>query len=202
MSHLAIRVTPQDYAAPPVIARWRTRSLTLGVVFSVLALAGAILKLDIFLRAWLFAFLFWLGLTLGSLCLIMLQYTTGGNWGRLGRRFWEAAAGNLWLMGLCWLPIAFGMKHLYLWASTPHDEAVKQFGQKIELYLNPTGFWIRGFLFFVAWWLFYRFLMSWSKKEEAGQTVPAKFVTVQNVSGFGIVFYAWTKPGKPRLHSS
>src|SRR5258708_39389333 len=32
--------------------------------------------------------------------------------------------------------------------------------------------------------------MRWSKKEEAGETTPAKFVTVQNVIGFGIVFYA------------
>jgi hypothetical protein len=33
-------------------------------------------------------------------------------------------------------------------------------------------------------------LKNWSKKEEAGQTTPAKFVFIQNLSGFGIVFYA------------
>jgi hypothetical protein len=192
MSHLATQVTPQDYAAPPAIARWGSRALTVGVLFSVLAVAGAIWKWDLFLRAWLFGFLFWMGPTLGSLVLIMLQYTSGGNWGRLGRRFWEAAAGNLPLMFACWLPIAIGMKALYLWASMPRDQAVKEFGQKIELYLNPTGFWIRGIAFFFAWWLFYRYLMRWSKKEEAGETSPAQFVSVQNLSGFGIVFYAWT----------
>jgi hypothetical protein len=192
MSQIALHVTPQDYAAPPVIIRWRARALTVGLLFSVLALAGALWKWDLFLRAWLFGFLFWLGLTLGSLALIMLQYTTGGNWGRLGRRFWEAAAGNLPLMFACWLPIAFGMKTLYSWAKMPHDVAVKELGQKADLYLNATGFAVRGIVFFLAWWLFYAFLMRWSKKEEAGQTTPAQFVTVQNVSGFGIVFYAWT----------
>src|SRR5262249_24550458 len=34
-------------------------------------------------------------------------------------------------------------------------------------------------------WCLYR----WSKKEEAGETTPAKFVRIQNLSGFGIVFY-------------
>ncbi|HEY6307927.1 MAG TPA: hypothetical protein VI488_15870 [Candidatus Angelobacter sp.] len=190
MSQIAI--SPQDFAAPPIITRMRGRALTVGLVFSVLALVGAIWKWDIFLRAWLVAFMFWLGLTLGCMLLIMLQYTSGGNWGRLGRRFWEAAAGNLPFMFLCWLPIAVGMKVLYSWARMPHDVAVKELGPKAELYLTPVGFWVRGICFFLAWWLLIQFLLRWSKKEEAGQTTPAKFVTVQNVSGFGIVFYAWS----------
>lgn len=190
MSHIAVHVTPQDFSPPPIIARMRTRALTVGLVFSVLALAGALWRWDLFLRAWLLAFMFWLGLTLGSMALLMLQYTTGGNWGRLGRRFWEAAAGNLPLMFACWLPIAFGMKTLYSWARMPHDLAVKELGQKADLYLTPTGFWVRGICFFAAWMLFTAFLMRWSKKEDAGTATPAQFVTVQNVCGFGIVFYA------------
>jgi len=35
-------------------------------------------------------------------------------------------------------------------------------------------------------------LMRWSKREEAGTTTPAQFVRIQNLSGFGIVFYAAT----------
>ena len=52
--------------------------------------------------------MFWLGMTTGALALLMLQYTSGGNWGRVGRRIWEAAAGNWWLMLLFWIPIAVG----------------------------------------------------------------------------------------------
>jgi hypothetical protein len=191
MSQAGIHVTPQDYAAPPLIARWRNGALTVGLVFSVLALVGAILKWDIFLRAWLLAFLFWLGLTTGSLCLLMLQYVTGGNWGRLGRRFWEAASSNLWLIFLCWLPIAFGMKKIYSWAAMSHDQAVATLGaSKVDYYLNPKLFWIRGLIYFAGWALLYWRLSLWSKKEEAGETTPAQFVGIQNLCGFGIVFYA------------
>src|SRR6476660_1234706 len=117
MSHTVVRVTPQDYAPPAVIDRMRSRALVVGVVFSVLALALTLgfNRWDLFLRSWLFSFMFWLGLTTGSLALLMLQYTSGGIWGRLGRRMWEAAAGNWWLMLLFWIPIAVGMKTLFTW---------------------------------------------------------------------------------------
>lgn len=192
MSQLAVHVTPQDYTAPPVIARWRMRSLAVGLIFSVLALVGGLVwGWTLFLQSWLVAFLFCLGLTTGPLCLLMLQYVSGGNWGRLGRRLWEAASSNLWLMGLAWLPIAFGIKDLYPWAAWSHAEAAAKLGaSKVNLYLRPELFWIRGAIYFLGWWLLYYFLMQWSKKEEAGQTTPAQFVRIQNLSGFGIVFYA------------
>jgi hypothetical protein len=146
----------------------------------------------IFLRSWLYAFLFWLGLTLGSLVLLMIQYTSGGNWGRMGRRFWEAAASLIPMMFICWLPIAIGMKELFPWASMRHDEAVKELGQKAVVYLTPFGFWFRGVIYFIGWYALYWFLRRWADREEAGQTTPAQFVRVQNVSGAGIVFYAAT----------
>ena len=61
MSQTMVRVTPKDFAPPPFIDRMRSRSLVVGAVFAVLALVGAILHWQMFLRAWLFSFMFWLG---------------------------------------------------------------------------------------------------------------------------------------------
>ena len=195
MSHTAIRITPQEFAPPAMIDRMRSRSLVVGAVFAVLAVVAAVVHWDIFLRAWLFSFMFWLGLTLGSLVLLMLQYTSGGNWGRLGRRIWEAAAGNWWLMFLFWLPIAIGMKQLYKWATVPQEAGARaafmaHYGpDKIHYYLNTPFFLVRGVLYFAGWAILYYFLKRWSVREEAGTTTPAQFVFIQNLSGFGIVFY-------------
>jgi hypothetical protein len=195
MSGTPLRFTPRDFAPPDVIIRWRTRALAIGAVFAVLAVGlGFIYGWELFLRGWLVGFLFWLGLTTGSLCLLMLQYVSGGNWGRLGRRFWEAAASNVWLIFLCWLPIAIAVlkhdNHFYPWA-LPHDQAVALLGwAKVHYYLNPGFFVVRGFIYFIGWALLYWRLAAWSKKEEAGETTPAQFVGIQNLSGFGIVFYA------------
>jgi hypothetical protein len=200
MSQTMVRVTPKDFAPPSMIDRMRSRSLVIGVVFSVLAvgLTLGLKQWDLFLRSWLFSFMFWLGLTLGSLTLLMLQYTSGGNWGRLGRRIWEAGAANWWLMFLFWLPIAFGVKRLYPWARVPQDPAklaefMAHYGaDKIHYYLNVPFFWVRGLIFFAGWGILYYFLKRWSIREEAGVTTPAEFVFIQNLSGFGIVFYAAT----------
>src|SRR5215467_5478504 len=140
MSHTITRITPQEFAPPAMIDRLRSRALVVGVVFSVvlLGLTLGFGRWDLFLRSWLFAFMFWLGLTTGSLALLCLQYTSGGNWGRLGRRIWEAAAGNWWLMALFWLPIAIGMKRLFVWTHAKDSaELLAHYGaDKIHYYLN------------------------------------------------------------------
>ena len=82
MSHIALRITPQDYAPPALIGRMRSIAMIVGAIGAVGALICAFVSWNIFLRAWLVGFLFWLGLTTGSLCLLMLQYTSGGNWGQ------------------------------------------------------------------------------------------------------------------------
>ena len=198
MSQTMVRVTPKDFAPPSVIDRMRSRSLVVGAVFAVLALVGAILHWQIFLRAWLFSFMFWLGLTTGSLALLCLQYTSGGNWGRLGRRIWEAAASNWWLMALFWIPIAVGVKALFPWARVHDDpskaaELIAHYGaDKLHYYLNVPFWLFRGVFFFVAWAIIFYFLKRWSVREEAGTTTPAQFVPIQNLSGFGIVFFGFS----------
>jgi hypothetical protein len=195
MSTAGLRISPQDYAPPAIIGRMGRSSLIVGVVAWVALVICAFIFPHgwlLFLRSWLCAFLFWLGMTLGSLVLLMLQYTSGGNWGRVGRRFWEASASLIPLMFLSWLPIAICMKYLYPWATMSHEEVVKELGQKGLIYLTSFGFWFRGIIYFLGWYALYLFLRRWSDREEAGLTTPAQFVRVQNVSGAGIVFYAFT----------
>jgi hypothetical protein len=197
MSHIITRITPSEFAPPAMIDRLRSRMMIVGAVFSVALLVFAIVtaKWDLFLRAWLFAFMFWLGLTTGSLALLCLQYTSGGNWGRLGRRIWEAAAGNWWLMALFWLPIGIGVKTLFAWARVPSEtNAYKAFvdhygADKLHYYLNTPFFLVRAVLYFAGWAIIYYFLKRWSVREEAGTTAPSQFVRIQNLSGFGIVFF-------------
>jgi hypothetical protein len=190
MSEVTIRYAPKDFAPPAFINRLRSSSLVVGIVFSVLALALTLglHQWQLFLRSWLFSFMFWLGLTMGSLVLLMLQYVSGGNWGRLGRRIWEAAASNLWLMFLCWIPIAIGMKAdvLFVWTHMTPQELGPD---KVKYYLNPTLFIVRGLIYFAVWGFLVWSMIRWSQREEAGLTTPAQSVGIQNLSGFGIVFY-------------
>ena len=46
---------------------------------------------DRFFQAYLVAYTFWIGVALGSLALLMVQHLTGGAWGVVLRRPFEAA---------------------------------------------------------------------------------------------------------------
>src|SRR6185437_4110848 len=59
-------------------------------------------------RAWLFAWIFWVGVSLGSMGIVMMHHLLGGGWGFLIRRFGEAAAKCMGLMALLFIPIIVG----------------------------------------------------------------------------------------------
>lgn len=163
--------------------------MILGGVFVVLAIIGAIVDTKLFLQAYLVGFMFWLGVTLGSMTLLMLQYTSGGNWGIIGRRFWEAATKTLPLMFVLWLPIVFGMKTLFPWYTMSGEELLPD---RKALWLNPKLFVVRGIIYFILWGLWAWRLNRWSRTEEDGLATPQKFVRIQNFSGAGIVMYGLT----------
>ena len=66
-----------------------------------------------FFRAYLVAYNFWVGITLGSLVILMLQYLTGGVWGILLRPMLESATRTMPLMALLFIPIALGMSKIF-----------------------------------------------------------------------------------------
>ncbi len=182
----AAHIVPDDFAPPATLGRLAKVSLFVGAAFFLVSIGCALYDWSHFLRSWLLAFMFWLGPTLGSLVLLMLQYTTGGQWGRLGRRLWEAATYTLPLMALFWIPLAIGMKSLYPW-TTPEKQV--ELGDKALYYLRPSLFVLRGILYFAGWGGLAWRLNRWSRVEEAGHATPARFVGIQNLSGAGIVFY-------------
>ena len=71
------------YTAPVQIGIFQKRALIVGVLFLVLFVAGAVINRPQFFRSYLVAYLFWAGIAIGSLALLMLQHLTGGGWGFL-----------------------------------------------------------------------------------------------------------------------
>src|SRR5215813_15649340 len=103
----------QDYKAPESVGRLQRSALFVGLIGLVVCIIGWIKSPESFILAYLFAFLFILGLSLGSLGLLMLQHLTGGHWGIVIRRPLEAASRVLYLLPVLFLPLIPGMKSLY-----------------------------------------------------------------------------------------
>src|SRR5688572_22440574 len=81
----------------------QSRALGVGIVGGLVCLAAAFLDPSRFFHSYLIGFLFWLGITLGSLALLMVQYLSGGAWGFVIRRPLEAAARQIPLMAILFI---------------------------------------------------------------------------------------------------
>jgi hypothetical protein len=174
------------------IARFARPALAVGVVALGASVAGALANPDEFFHSWLLAFVFWNGLAVGSLAVLMLQYLTGGAWGIAIRRQLEAAAGTLPLTAVAFLPVLLGIHRLYEWSHADvvaHDELL----QKKAIYLNVPFFTVRAVVYFAAWLLLARALRKWSAAQDAAagdhQAIDRK---LQLLSGGGLVVYALT----------
>jgi hypothetical protein len=160
----------------------------IGGVLLAVCIAGGIVDKSQFFQSYLVAFLFWLGITLGSLALLMVQHLTGGNWALVIRRILEAGSRTLPLMAVAALPLLFGMKTLYVW-SQPGQTDPAIVGKR--LYLNPEFFTARMVLYFACWFLLAYLLNKWSRTEDtAGH--PHVWERMEALSGIGLVIYGFT----------
>jgi len=102
----------------PLLDRIQGRALLVGGAGVVLGVVGALTHrgdANDFDRAYLFSYIFFLGLSLGSLALLMLHRQLGGAWGFLVRRPLESAAMTLPLMAVLFVPILVDLDKIYPW---------------------------------------------------------------------------------------
>src|SRR5579859_2970096 len=107
---------PIDLTAPQVVKTIAQRSLIVGVLFGIGAVILAFVRPDEFYRGYLLGFMCWLGVSLGSMAILMIRHLTGGGWGMIIRRILGAAMRTLPLLALLFIPVILGMHHLYIWA--------------------------------------------------------------------------------------
>ncbi len=172
------------------LSRLSTRALLFGGVGAAACAAGFFMvDWSQFLQSYLIAYMFWLGLTLGSLALLMIQHLSGGAWGLVGRRIFEAATRTLPLMAVLFLPIAMNMQTLYLWARP--EAANDAILVAKQAYLNVNFFYVRAVLYFVVWMALAFTLSKWSKaQDESAPLEPGRMDRRFRVlSGPGLVLF-------------
>ena len=164
------------------------RALIAGGIGIAASAAGFVLAPGHFFRAWLIAFMLFLGIALGSMALMMIQHLSGGSWG-IFRRIFEASSRTIPLLGLLFLPVLLGMHELYPWTH-PDLVAEDQILQHKAPYLNTTFFIIRALLYFVAWSALAMILNRLSLRQDSGDV--SVNIPIQRLSGAGLVIYALT----------
>lgn len=98
------------------ISDWQRMAWITGGAGFAAWLLGSIFARTTAFQAYWFAWVFWVGLALGALSMLMLQFLTGGAWGVAIQRPAEAAALTLPIMALLMVPAFFGLGHIFIWA--------------------------------------------------------------------------------------
>ncbi len=171
------------------LARFKSRAIAVGVAGIAASAIGFVVNRPVFFQSYLIAYVFWMGITMGSLALLMLQYLTAGAWGLFARRIFEASTRTLPLMAVLFLPIAFNMSVLYEWVRP--EAATDPMVQSKAAYLNEPFFFVRAVLFFVILGVLTYLLNKWSKEQDGEPTrLPGpKDGRLRALSGPGLVLY-------------
>jgi hypothetical protein len=174
------------------IAGIGAKALIAGVIGLVVLAIGAFIDREQFLQSYLIGFFFVACLMLGCLGLLMVHHLTGGAWGMVCRRVWEAATRTLPLVVVMFLPVAFNLPTLYKWAA-PGAESDPIIQMKAA-YLNESFFFVRAAVFFVVWGILIFLLNRWSKEQDdtAARLPGPADRRFRMLSGPGLVLFVLT----------
>ena len=187
-----------SFTTPVDTSRFQLRAAITGIAAILLCVIGAFILygrggLEQFFHAYLVGFVFWTGVSVGSLAILMLHHLSGGGWGLVIRRILEAATRVIPLMFVLFIPLAFGMKILYEWAHPLSEiaEGHREVIQHKAPYLNIPFFLGRTVFYFAVWGLLMFFLNKWSLEQDRTAD-PALRKTMQGLSGPGLVLFGLT----------
>jgi hypothetical protein len=177
-------------SALPELSGLQRAALAAAVAGVTASLAGAFVDAGQFFRSYLFAYLYWGGLAVGCLGVFMVYNLTGGAWGVSVRRLLEAGAGTMPLVAVLFVPLLFGLQHLYPWTATGTMLADEVLRAKMP-YLNVPFFVARAAVYLAAWLALAFLLTRWSKAQD--RTGHPRFdVLLRKLSGGGLVLLAFT----------
>jgi hypothetical protein len=188
MSEQSIHTLPAGGA--PRLFAIEVPALIAGAAGIVLALVGFFVDHEQFFRSWLYAWLFFLGIALGALGMVMLQHLVIGEWGLLIRRMGEAAGMTLPVLLVLGLPLVLGTGHLFPWAR--HDEIA---GDPVLAHRRPyfsgAAVLIRSLVYFAIWIFLAWRLRTLSLRMDDAPT-DARAAAMRRWSALGMVLYFLT----------
>jgi hypothetical protein len=159
-----------------------------------LCVVGYFVHPEQFFRSYLMAYMFWLGVVMGCLAILMMHYLVGGRWGLVIQRLLEAGTRLLPLILVLFIPIIFGIPTLYAWAR-PAGDAQHELSALQQVYLQVPFFLARAGLYFAVWLVLAFFLNRWSRQQEHAPdplVIRIRQRRLGLLSGGGLVLYGLT----------
>lgn len=167
-------------------SRWATgrNVLMFAALASILlCVVGYINTPERFFQSYLVAFAFVAATGLGAFFFVMVQFLTGSAWSVTVRRIMENIMFTLPFGALLFIPIAFGLKHIYPWM----DPAVIAENPAIKAktgFLSHDAFILRAYIYFAVWSLWIFSIYRQSTKQDTEKSKQQMYVASR-----------WSAPG-------
>ena len=161
-----------------------SRNLELGalavfVIGAIGCAVGILLRGEAFYPTWLCAFLFWLGLPLAAVTLVLVHDLTGGRWMAIARPALEAGVATMPLATLAGIAVMIGRAALYPWPTAS--------GLDNAFYLNSSFFIARYAVDVVLWNLLAAYALWVPRGLEIGLSPALSWL-----SAVGLLLLAYT----------
>lgn len=162
-------------------ATWfKAKFVLLGAAGIAGCILGAISDWSAFVHAWLCSYIFWLGIPLAGVTLVLVHDLSGGDWMETARPVLDAAIATMPLASLSGIAAFVGLDRLYDWTSPAPDLAN-------VFYLNPTAFFIRYGAYVVVWNVLAAYAL-WGPRQGKEPIRPS----LSWLSGIGLIALAFS----------
>ena len=119
---------------------------------------------------------FYISASIGAAFLILLMHLTRGGWGVVVKRVPEHLMSLLPIFALLFIPLLFGLEHIYEWLDA--DVIAKDYLiQKKLPYLNLTFFIIRNIFYFIVFSITGYYYWKKSVKQDTAKKEEAEEIT-------------------------
>lgn len=176
--------------------RWPL-AVAMAIILALSLIIGALYWPDSFFRAYWFGLMIWVQLSIGCLIVLLIQYLTGGEWGRRAAPVLRAGASGFFAMVPLFVPILIVLPHVFPWTSIAPGVSEDALVNK-SAWLNTTGFIIRTVIYLLA----FGTLISWWAKREirvVDWSGPSLVVTILTLSFCSV---DWIMSLQPLFYSS
>ena len=168
-------------------------SFAVGIAGLSLTLLGGLASPRPALLAYLIAFVYWLGLAVGTTTLVLANHAAGARWNVTVRRLGESIGATVPIFALLFIPLLLGARHIWFWVAPemPVSKEMLALLAHKHIYLNMTAFTLRAVVYFAVWCgIAWRLRALSLEQDESGD--PALTLALRRLSAPGLLFFVLT----------
>ena len=168
-------------------------SFAVGIAGLSLTLLGGLASPRPALLAYLIAFVYWLGLAVGTTTLVLANHAAGARWNVTVRRLGESIGATVPIFALLFIPLVLGARHIWFWVAPemPVSKEMLALLAHKRIYLNMTAFTLRAVVYFAIWCgIAWRLRALSLEQDESGD--PALTLALRRLSAPGLLFFVLT----------